>query len=594
MPPSENSERTFGGVGVSPGVAIGVAYVVDRRMGRVPEYMITAADVAAERGRLGDAVEVARRQLGELRDQARRLSGETAEEFGYLLDAHMHMLGDSRLLRSVRSLVEHKLINAEAALVSSLDQIADEFRTIADPYMAARMQDIREVGTRLLRNLMKEPGAGFDHVPEGTIVIAEDVTPADAALMDPARITGFGAVLGGAEGHTAIMARSLGLPAVLGVSGLLRAVRSGDRIIVDGNKGEVIVNPSEATLAAAIRQQQVFAAETAELALLRDLPADTADGVSLSLKANLELPVELEAVDACGAAGVGLLRTEFMFMNRAEPPDEEEQFETLRKLVEGMNGKPLTVRTLDVGGDKLDCAVGEGFEAGANPALGLRAIRFSLKARGLFNTQLRAILRAGVYGPVNILLPMITSVSEIHEARSQVEALAKVLRKEGVPLPDPLPPIGVMIEVPAAALAADSLAGAAEFFAIGTNDLTMYTLAIDRANEQVAHLYDPMNPAVLRLVQFAAEAGRRTGLPVSICGEMAGDERFTGFLLGLGLRELSMAPLALPRIKRRIRYLDSGDCAELAARVMTLADSKEIARELDAFNRRMNARIAAE
>ncbi|RMF10542.1 MAG: phosphoenolpyruvate--protein phosphotransferase [Alphaproteobacteria bacterium] len=594
MPPSENNERILGGVGVSPGVAIGTVYVVDRRMGRVPEYMITAEDVAAERDRLGDAVAGAREQLRQLREQAGRLSGEAAEEFGYLLDAHLHMLTDSRLLRQVHNLIERKRINAEAALVSSLDQIAAEFRALSDPYMAARMQDIREVGMRLLRNLMQAPSAGFDHVAEGTIVIAEEVTPADAALMDPSRIAGFGAALGGAEGHTAIMARSLGLPAVLGVSGLLAAVRSGDRVIVDGSEGRIIVNPGEAMLADAMRRQRALALETAALARLRDQPATTVDGVSVSLKVNMELPLELDAAKAVGAAGVGLLRTEFMFMNRAEPPDETEQYETLRQLVEGMAGSPLTVRTIDVGGDKPDCAVGVDFEAGANPALGLRAIRLSLRAKKLFDTQLRAILRASAHGPVRILLPMITSLDEIRTVRDRLTDLKRELEKSGVAVADPLPPLGAMIEVPAAALSADSLSRAADFFAIGTNDLTMYTLAIDRANEQVAHLYDPMNPAVLRLVQFAAEAGRRAGIPVSVCGEVAGDERFTAFLLGLGLRELSMVPQSLPRIKRRIRHLNIRDAVTLAEHVMALADSRQIASTLDAFNRELDARIAAE
>ncbi len=594
MPPHEQTQCRLTGVGVSPGIAIGTAYVVDRRMGRVPEYMIAAGDIAAEHSRLAEAVGEARQQLRDLREQAGRLSGEAAEEFGYLFDAHLHMLSESRLMRSVHTIIEKELVNAEAALVSGLDRIAEGFRSITDPYIAARMQDIREVGMRLLRNLMKAPTTGFDHVPEGTIVIAEDVTPADAALMDPARIRGFGAALGGAEGHTAIMARSLGLPAVLGVTDILRIVKSGDRVIVDGGKGLIIVNPSGDMLADAVRRQRLFAEEKAELSLLRNLPAETLDGAEVTLKANIELPAELDAVEAVGAAGIGLLRTEFMFMNRTDPPDEEEQYAALARLVEGMNGHPLTIRTLDVGGDKLACAVGSGFEAGANPALGLRAIRFSLKMGTLFDTQLRAILRAAVHGPVNILLPMITSVQEVLEVRGRVDALVREMRAGGVPIPDPLPPIGVMIEVPAAALAADTLARAADFFAIGTNDLTMYTLAIDRANEQVAHLYDPMNPAVLRLVQFTTEAGRRSGLPVSVCGEMAGDDRFTAFLLGLGLRELSMAPLALPRIKRRIRHLDSRDSAALARRVMTLADSQQIARELDAFNRQLDAQIAAE
>lgn len=592
-PSKDQRERRLTGVGVSAGVAIGPAYVVERGALRVPEYSIPADAVAAECARFSAAVEEAQRQLAALQQKAAQLTGLAAEEFGILLDAHHHMLAGSRLTRSVRAIISSEFINSEAAVVHSLEQIEEDFRAIDDPYIAARITDVREVGTRLLRNLMDKPATGFEHVPAGSLIIGDEITPADTALMDPARIGGFACIQGGAEGHTAIMARSLGLPAVLGAFDLIDVIRTGDLVIIDGESGEVIVNPGEDTRAAYARKQQAFAAEKAHLDTLRDLPAVTCDGLQVTLTANMELPSELDGVLGVGAQGVGLLRSEFLFMNRPDLPGEDEQYETLRRLLDGMNGAPLTVRTLDVGADKLASALGDVSAADPNPALGLRAIRFSLKMRGLLETQLCAMLRASRHGPLRILLPMITTSDEVMMVRDVLAEMVRKLKRRGEDLPETLPPVGVMIEVPAAALAADALARVSDFFSVGTNDLTMYTLAIDRGNEQVAHLYDPLHPAVLRLLQFSAEAARRAGIPINLCGEMAGDERYTALLLGLGLRELSMAPLSLPRVKRRIRAVHASGAEALARDVMRLADARAIARHLTAFNRDVDQRIAS-
>jgi phosphoenolpyruvate-protein phosphotransferase (PTS system enzyme I) len=578
-------ERVLHGLGVSSGIGIGTAFVSDDGDIAVPEYRVPADKVAAERERFAAAVAVSLRQLRKLKGKAAALPDSAAEEVGYLLDAHIAMLTNSRLVRGVERRIEHERINAERAVQMEMAEIADSFAAMGDAYIAARGEDIRVVGARLIRSLTKTPYAALQHVSEGTVILAEELTPADTALMDPRRIVGFAAVLGGPEGHTAIMARALGLPAVLGVAGLLSDIDPGDTVVIDGTQGTVVLNPRRETVARYEEQQASIEREERQLARLKRLPAVTRDEVDITLQANLELPRELGQALAAGAAGLGLVRTEFLYMNREDLPDEDEQYAAYRGLVRGMEGRPVTIRTLDIGGDKLaaplaDATIGEG----ANPALGLRAIRLSLKERRLLDTQLAAMLRAGTEGPVRILLPMISSVSEIRKVREAMAQVARRLKRRGQKIADPLPPLGVMIEIPGAALAADALAAEADFFAIGTNDLIQYTLAIDRGEEQVAHLYNPLHPAVLRLIQFAVEAALRARIPVSLCGEMAGDPRFTALLLGLGIRDLSMAPGKIGRVKQRIRALDIVAASRRARAIMDQLDDARIASLLDDFN----------
>src|SRR6266851_4687784 len=505
----DKGERLLHGLGVSPGIAIGPAFISDDGEVAVPDYRVAADQVEAERARFAAALAAALKQLRKLKGKSTTLPGSAAEEMGYLLDAHIAMLTNSRLVRGVERRISEDRVNAERAVQMEIAQISESFAEMGDAYLAARVEDIRVVGARLIRNLTKTPYAALQHVPEGTVILAEELTPADTALMDPQRIAGFAAVLGGPESHTAIMARALGLPAV------------------------------------------------------------TRDDVEIVLQANLELPRELDQALAAGAQGLGLVRTEFLYMNREDLPDEEDQYEAYRGLVRGMAGRPVTIRTLDIGGDKLSAPLTEAMEGvGANPALGLRAIRLSLKERRLLDAQLGAMLRAGADGPVRILLPMICSVSEIRKTRDALNQVARRLKRRGAKIADPPPPLGVMIEIPGAALAADALAAEADFFAIGTNDLIQYTLAIDRGDEQVAHLYNPLHPAVLRLIQFAIEAAHRARIPISVCGEMAGDPRFTALLLGLGLRELSMTPGNIPRVKQRIRSLDTVAASRRARAIM--------------------------
>jgi len=577
-------ERSYAGLAASGGIAIGPAHVLERAMGEIPEHRLAEADVAAELARFADAVARARDQIERLRGKIEAIGGATAAELLYLLEAHLQMLSGSRLLRGVERRISEQRLNAEASVQAELRAIAEEFDTVSDPYLAARVHDIRDVGVRLVRSLINRPYKAFTGVAPGSIVIAEEITPADAALMDPRRIAGFAAVMGGLEGNTVIMARSLSIPAVLGVAGLPSHVNSLDTVIVDGIAGRVIVNPTHDTIRRYERAREAVRVESHHLALMCGLPAVTRDGVAVSLQANIDLPVEVEAVRAAGAAGVGLLRTEFLFMNRDTVPDEEEQYQVYRSLLEAVGDVPVTVRTLDVGGDKLGGAVARQVASGANPALGLRAIRLSLRVRDLLRTQLAAMLRAGVHGRLRILLPLITTPSEVVRVRSILNEVAADLTARGVPVSDPLPPVGVMIEVPGAALAAHVLARVADFFSIGTNDLTMYTLAADRSDEQVAELYNPLHPGVLRLIKLTIEAAAQAALPVALCGEMAGERQYTALLLGLGLREFSVAAPSLARVKERIRRIDAAAAARRAEQVLEQTDAGRIAAMLDDFN----------
>lgn len=562
------------GIGISPGIAIGPAYIISSHGTPVPEYEITATQVEKELKRLHAAIAKTQRQLTQLKQKAESLPAG-AEDIALLLEAYKGMLSGSRLVRGVEDLVRDSRINAEAAIQRQIATIKAGFAAMNDAYLAARADDVGEVGARLIRNLLQQNYNPFADVPEGSVIIAEEITPADTALMDPARVAGFATVLGGAEGHAAIMARALGLPAVAGVAGLLPDAKPGDMAIIDGDKGEIILRPDAEALQHYRQELAKKRQEDRKLRALKNVPPITADGTPIVLQANIELPRDIEGALEAGATGIGLLRTEFMFMNRPDLPGEDEQFEALRKLVHELDSRPLTVRTLDVGGEKLATALGEAADASANPALGLRAIRLGLKEPKLLDTQLAAILRAGAYGPVRILIPMVSSASQMMQVRDRIMQVERRLHRRGVKTGN-LPLLGAMIEIPAAALAADALARVCDFFAIGSNDLTQYTLAIDRGDDRVADLYNPFHPAVLRLIQFTAAAAWRANIPVSLCGEMAGDPRAAPLLLGLGLRELSMVPLRLPAVKQEIRQLAMPQAVAFAEMVMAKNDEVEI------------------
>lgn len=578
-------ERVLIGIPVSAGIAIGPVFGAAEPPALVTRHEIAKGDVAAETARFDAAVAQSRKQLTKLRARLAVLPEDSQAEIAPLLDAYLQMLGPSRLLRGVKSRIAERMRSAEAAAEEETEALAAAFLALpVDPEdrlgQERRAEEVREIGRRLVRNLTRAPFRSFAGLPDGAILVCETVRPADAALLDPSRVAGVATDEGGADGHTAILLRALGLPAVLGVAGLSQAALAGHTVVIDGSAGTVAVDPTAATLAAARKKVAAFAREVQRLAKFRRLASVTSDGEVVELQANLEIPAELALIAQSGCAGIGLLRSEFMFMNRETLPSEAEQTETYRGVVEAMGGDPVTIRVLDWGAEKeIEALVTAGIVpevADHNPALGLRGIRLLLRETALFETQLAAILRAAVAGRVRILLPMVTSLAEVKAAREIYERVARRLRRRGEKLPDTLPPMGIMIETPGAALSADALALEADFFAIGTNDLSMYTLAVDRGETDVAHLYDPLHPAVLRLVQFATEAALRVRMPVSVCGEMAGNPRFTSLLLGLGLRSFSMNASAVPRVKQVVRGLSGDDCTRFARRVMEQTDPARI------------------
>jgi len=591
--PAAPAEHVLAGIPVSPGIVIGAVYQASEPRMDVARGTIAADGVEGEHGRLDLAVQKSRRQLGKLRARLSVLPEDSQHEIAPLIDAYLQMLGNSRLLRHARKRIADGLVTAETAVVDEVDSLAEAMMAVPaerrDDTEARqrRADEIRETGRRLLRNLTDAAFRSFANVPQGAILVAEALRPADAALIDPTRISGLATEEGGTDGHTAIMLRALGVPAVLGAHGLLAAARTGTMAVLNGAAGRIVLNPAPETLADARRGVADYARERQRLARFRRLRSVTTDDEAVELQANLELLAELPLVAGSGATGIGLFRTEFLFMNRESLPDENAQTETYRTVVEAMDGDGVTIRVLDWGGEKdIDALVARGLVPDTldhNPALGVRGLRLLLRQPDLFETQLAAILRASRAGTVRVLLPMVTNTAEVRQAREIYERVAKRLRRRGERLPDPLPPLGIMIETPGAALAADALALEADFFAIGTNDLAMYTLAVDRAATDVASLYDPLHPAVLRLIQFATEAALRMRMPVSVCGEMAANPKLTPLLLGLGIRSFSMNASSVPRVKQAVRGVSIDSCARFARRVMEQSDAERISELINGF-----------
>ncbi|HTI01872.1 MAG TPA: phosphoenolpyruvate--protein phosphotransferase [Acidisoma sp.] len=576
------AEKHFLGLPIGAGIAVGPAYLFEDQTPDFTPVAILPAQVEAELERLDTAVVKSRRQLAKLRAQLAMLPDEGRAELEPLLNAYLQMIGPSRLLRGVRRRIE-ALASAETAVHEEVEVLAAMVLAVPDRDRAGlrrRADEIHEIGRRVIRNLTETPFQSFAKLAQGTILVMENLRPADAALLSPARLAGVVTEEGGTDGHTAVMLRALGIPAVLGAPGVTEGIESGDLLVLDGGSGQVTVHPGQETLAAAKRSSAAFARERQKLAQLRRLAAETTDGQAVELFANLEVPLELPLIAQAGVDGIGLFRSEFMFMNREELPDEDEQTEVYGSAVEAMEGDPVTIRVLDWGGEKeieaLQTRGIAGQVSGINPALGLRGIRMLLRHQELLETQLAAILRASLRGPVNILLPMVTTTEEVRGAREVLQKVVRRLKRRGEELPARMPPLGIMIETPAAALSADALALEADFFAIGTNDLTMYAMAADRGDAEVAKLYDPLHPGVLRLVQFTVEASLRLRKPVSICGEMAANSKLTPLLLGLGLRALSMNASAVPRVKQVVRSVSSADCARLARRVMEQSEPEAI------------------
>jgi phosphotransferase system enzyme I (PtsI) len=563
------------GIGVSRGIAIGRVQRLHGGDLEIPEYSIAAEEIDAEIDRFQAARQRARAQLIEVRRQVSGVAGGvgTSGELAAFIDTHLLMLDDRSLSDAVAQLIRGQQINAEAALRRQRDALVAVFEQMEDGYLRSRKDDVEQVSARLLRILLgqeRAPQAGRGMAGEPAVIVADDVTPADIILLGQQGAAALITEYGGPLSHTAILARSLGLPAIVGLHGARRLLRDHEWIIVDGDLGHVLADPTADALEFFRAKREQQRAERAALSALRDRPAISRDGLRIRLLANVELPEDATHAAELGAEGVGLYRTEFLYMNREQLPDEDEQFQAYAQVVRSARG-PITIRTLDLGADKQ---VDSGARSGPtpnNPALGLRAIRLCLREPELFRTQVRALLRASALGRVQIMLPMISSVQEFRQAQSLIEAARLQLASEGLPVADEVP-VGAMIEVPAAALSAPLLARHASFFSIGTNDLIQYTLAIDRVDEEVNYLYDPLHPAVLRLIRMSIEAGARSGRPVAMCGEMAGDRRFTRLLLGLGLTEFSMHPASVLEVKR---IIIESDVASLRARTAQLLEAGE-------------------
>jgi phosphotransferase system enzyme I (PtsI) len=587
-------EVRFTGVGIYAGIAVGPVAFADEAPTTVDPRRLGEADVEPELKRLDEAVDRSVRQLEKLKNRLALLSEDSQAEIAPLLDAYRQMLGPSRLLRQIRRRIEEDRLNAEAAVLAEAETLATRLGEVTlsggvDAEEATnalrRAEEVREIGRRLVRNLMHAPFRSFASVPAGAILVAEQLRPADAALIDPARTAGVVMDEGGTADHTAIMLRALGIPAVLGVHGFAARARSGARVVVDGSAGAVTLDPGPETLEKAQRAVVDYARERQKLGRLRRLPARLSGGESVELQANLELPAELPLIPQSGAAGIGLLRTEFLFINAARMPEEAEQEAIYRAVIAAMGGDCTTIRVLDWGGEKHSDALSAIGVLGAdvNPALGERGLRLLLNHPAVFETQLAAILRASVEGPLRVLLPMVTTVDELKQARLIYERVARRVRRRGVKLGDALPPLGIMVETPAAALGAEVLGLEAEFMAIGTNDLTMYTLAVDRAAAGVSRLYDPLHPAVLKMIGQVTDAALRLRRPVSLCGEIAGDPLVVPLLIGMGLRSFSMNAQSVPRVKQAVRHATLDECRRLARRVMEESDPARIAELLRAF-----------
>ena len=577
-------QAVFLGSGISLSAAVGKAHVINSGLGQIPKYHVANIDIPDELKRFRNAVARAKKQIARLKAKTDSLTDATAEELELLLDAHAAMLVSTRLLSGIEKNIAELNVNAEAALEIVVAEVAQGFEKVKDAYLAARVQDIKDVGSRILRQLMKTPYQVYSKIPKGSIVVAQELSPADTALMNPANIAGLVTEQGGSDGHTAIMARSLNIPAVLGVTKIVSKICDGDTIIVDGDNGRVIVSPDHNTLEEFKRKTEARRRLNRQLTRLRSLPAVTQDGVLVGMHANIELARDVEGAIHAGAEGIGLLRTEFMFLNRSSAPTEEDQYQTLKTIVTGMSGRPVTIRTFDLSADNVPQSKNTRPNKSTKPLLGLRAVRLSLRQQRLFEIQLSAILRASAHGEIRVLLPMVSSIHQVREVKKILRRVHSRLQKQDKISTDKLPPLGAMIEVPGAALIADSIIQEVDFLAIGTNDLTMYTLAIDREDEQVSHLFNPLHPAVLQLIQITLQAAHRSKKPISICGEIAGDPRFAPLLIGLGVRELSMTSQNLPRVKQRIRALKTGPATRRAMAILDQTDEDQVQRLLDDFN----------
>ena len=556
------------GISVSRGIAIGQVHCIKRDQIDTPEYLIRKTQIDSEILRLDNAITNARKELRAIRDH---IPSSTSINISEFINTHLLMLEDNALTEEPKRIIKDRLCNAEWALKLQRDALVNVFDEMADAYLSTRKDDVGHVVNRILRILLKQKPL-LDELPDehlrGKVIVADDLTPADTVLMQHYGIAAFATEFGGSTSHTAILARNLRIPAVVGLHSAKKLIKNDDLVILDGGSGIVLVNPDKTVLSYYIKKQNEVKKYYSSLEKLKDSPARSIDGIPITLMANIELPEDFETVRDIGAAGVGLYRTEFLYMNRNNPPDEEEHFQTYIKVIEALRGLPLTIRTVDLGADKeVDGAGRQTSNIRSNPALGLRAVRLCLKEPEFFRPQLRAILRASAHGPIRIMIPMLTNTQEMQQVLFIIDELKLELKNKLIEFDQEIK-VGGMIEVPASAICADIFADKLDFLSIGTNDLIQYTMAIDRINDEVNYLYDPLHPAVLRLIQTTIVAGQKANIPISMCGEMAGEKEYTQLLLGLGLREFSMHPATLLEVKEIINKTNINELAELTKKAL--------------------------
>lgn len=564
----------FAGISASPGIAIGRVFLFLEDKLAIPRYTIAPSQVAAEGDRLTAALARARAELRVL-----AVAGNP------VVEAHLLMLEDPEFASAARRGVTELNRNAEWAVAEVVEELSGRLDAAGTAYLQERTLDLHDVGQRLIGQLLERRRASLADAPEGSVIVTRTLMPSDTLALDRHRVVGIASDAGSRTSHTAILARSIGIPAVVGLSDISRHARAGESICIDGNRGVVVVEPDPDTRARYARRKATWEEATARLAGLNDLPAETLDGKLVSLEANIEVPDEVDAVLAHGADGIGLFRSEFLFLQPGRFPSEDEQERAYGSVLRAMGDRPVTIRTLDLGGDKI--APGFAFAAEANPILGWRAIRYCLARPEVFRAQLRALLRASVHGNLRLMFPLISGPAELERIREVLAEVKAGLVRDGVPFRGEVP-VGIMIEVPSAALTSDLLASRVDFFSIGTNDLIQYTLAVDRGNERVAYLYDPFHPAVLRLVRTTIANAHAHGIPAGMCGEMAGDPLATVVLLGLGLDSFSMGPLGIPQIKRIVRSVGAMEAESFVRTLLALASGGDVA---DAVRRWAGSRL---
>ncbi|MFH0935684.1 MAG: phosphoenolpyruvate--protein phosphotransferase [Candidatus Omnitrophota bacterium] len=558
------------GIAAASGISIGPAYKIGKEEFIIPKEAIREKDIPVQIQLFEEALIKTRREIIELQ---KRISVEMGQEEAQIFDAHLLVLEDRMLIEDVISRLKKEHLNVAYIFSEVLKKYISVFSKIEDEYLKERTADINDVGKRILRNLLGKKRVGLSELKEKVIIVAHDLSPSDTAVMHKQKVSAFITDIGGKTSHTAIMAKSLEIPAVVGIEEATAKINSGEILIVDGNNGFVIVGPDEKTLEEYRREKEKLKGATKKFLLVKDLPATTIDGKKVEISANIEFPDEVPAVKLHGGQGIGLYRTEFFYMNRKDLPTEEEHYQAYKYVAEEMKPYSVIIRTLDLGGDKFLSQFAIPHEM--QPFLGWRAIRFCLARPDIFKLQLRAILRASVHGNLKLMYPMISGVEELEQANKILKEAKEELKKQGTPFNNNIE-VGAMIEVPSAAMTTDILAREANFFSIGTNDLIQYSLAVDRVNEKVAYLYEPAHPAVLRLIKNIIDSAHKAGVKVGMCGEMAGEPSFALMLLGLGLDEFSMPPQVIPEIKYIIRSVSFKQAEEIARKAMQLSTGREV------------------